>query len=292
MGLFDAFYAELTCPNCGCRAMVEAQTKDFENAMLTFSVGDAVESLSRAEFHGLATCRWCNAAVDTAVVVREGRFIGFGDAAIRAPQPFPLPPPPLKNPAQAGKIADVVRALQERYRGEVYLGWDGGHYSVAIWHQGQWLHTSLWGTVEETLRRLAEAEGEGITRQRVQHIENVLIQRVGGDPRKRLHNWGLRAVDRNYLQEVESKLLAVLQSIGVTFAELTVTAQGKLCLTADGTSAESIFHADVADTLASLLRDWVRARVGLDRNVVLFRDNTRTVLKTLERLEQALGACP
>jgi hypothetical protein len=51
MGLFDSFHAELTCPNCGCQAMVEAQTKDFENAMLTFSVGEMVESLGQAEFH-------------------------------------------------------------------------------------------------------------------------------------------------------------------------------------------------------------------------------------------------
>jgi hypothetical protein len=65
--------------------MVEAQTKDFENAMLTFSVGETVESLGQAEFRGLATCRWCNAAVDVSVVVREGRFIGFGDATLQDP---------------------------------------------------------------------------------------------------------------------------------------------------------------------------------------------------------------
>lgn len=289
MGLFDSFYAELTCPNCGCRAMVEAQTKDFENAMLTYSVGEMVEPLGQAEFRGLATCQWCHAAVDVPVVVREGRFIGFGDATLQAPQPLPLPPPPLKNPAKAGKIADVVRALQERYRGEVYLGWDRGHYSVAIWHQGQWLHASLWGTIEDTLRHVAEAEGEGVTRQRVQRIEDALIQRAGGDPRKRLHGWGLHAIDHTYLQEVERKLLTVLQSIGVAFADLTVTAQGKLCLTADGTSAESVFHKDIADTLASLLRDWVRAKVGIDQKIALFPDDTRAVLKILERLEHALG---
>jgi hypothetical protein len=61
VGLFDSFYAELTCPNCGCRAMVEAQTKDFENAMLTYSVGEMVEPLGQAEFRGLAACRWCHA---------------------------------------------------------------------------------------------------------------------------------------------------------------------------------------------------------------------------------------
>ena len=124
MGLFDSFYAELTCPNCGCQAMVEAQTKDFENAMLTFSVGETVESLGQAEFHGLATCRWCNAVVDVPVVVREGRFIGFGDATLRAPQPLPLPPPPLKNPAKAGKIADVVRAPASALPGRS-LSWLG-----------------------------------------------------------------------------------------------------------------------------------------------------------------------
>jgi hypothetical protein len=40
----------------------------------------------------------------------------------------------------------------------------------------------------------------------------------------------------------------------VAFADVTVTAQGKLCLTADGTSAESVFYEEVVDTLASLLR--------------------------------------
>lgn len=26
---------------------------------------------------------------------------------------------------------------------EVYLVWERGHYSIAVWHQGQWLHTAL-----------------------------------------------------------------------------------------------------------------------------------------------------
>ena len=43
------------------------------------------------------------------------------------------------------------------------------------------------------------------------------------------------------------------------------------------------------DTLASLLRDWVRAKAGVDQKIVLFRDDTRATLKTLERLERALG---
>jgi hypothetical protein len=75
----------------------------------------------------------------------------------------------------------------------------------------------------------------------------------------------------------------------VAFADLTVTTQGKLSLTADGTSAESVFHEDVVDTLASLLRDGVRAKIGVDRKSVLFHDDTRAALKTLECLERALG---
>ncbi len=289
MGLYDSFYAELTCPNCGCQAIVEAQTKDFENALLTFSIGQPVEPLTQAEFHGLAGCRWCDASLEVLVLVREGRFVGFGETTLRGPQPIPLPPPPLKNPAKAGRIAEVVRAVQTRYRGEVYLGWDRGHYSIAVWHQGHWLSTSIWGTVEDTLGGLAEAEGEGVTQRRVQQIEAALIQRAGGDPHKRLPAWGLRAIDQHYLQEVERKVQAVLQGIGMAFADLTVTAQGKLCLTADGTSAESMFHTDVADTVASLLRDWVRSKVGVGRRLRLFHDDERTVRKTLERLERALG---
>ena len=99
-----------------------------------------------------------------------------------------------------------------------------------------------------------------------------------------------KAVQEN-VEQLRMRLVQVakVQGLGMAFADLTVTAQGKLCLTADGTSAESVFYGDVADTLASLLRHWVRAKVGLDRNSMLFRDDTRAVLKTLERLEMALG---
>jgi hypothetical protein len=96
MGMFDSLYAELACPNCGCQAVVEAQTKDFENALLVFTVGQAVASLTQAELHGLAGCRWCDATIEVPVYVREGRFVGFGEATLRAPQRIPLPPPPLK----------------------------------------------------------------------------------------------------------------------------------------------------------------------------------------------------
>jgi len=289
MGLFDSFYGELTCPNCGCQAIVEAQTKDFENAMLTFAIGQPVASLAQAEFHGLAGCRWCDASIVVPVLVREGRFIGFGEATLMAPQPIPLPPPPLKNPKKAGKIADVLRAVQARYRGEVYLGWDYGRYSVAVWHQGHWLCTSIAGTEENTLASLAEAEGEGVTRRRVQRIEDALIRRAGGDPRKRLRDWGLGEIDLDYLKEVESKVQTVLQGIGVAFVDLKVSSQGKLCLTADGTSAESVFHTEVADTVASLLRAWVRSKAGVDRKFHLFHDDSRMVQKSLERLERVLG---
>lgn len=289
MGLFDSFYAELTCPNCGCQAVVDAQTKDFENAMLTFAIGQSVASLAQAEFHGLAGCRWCDASIAVPVLVREGRFVGFGEATLMAPQPVPLPPPPLKNPAKAGRIADVLRAVQACYHGEVYLGWDRGHHSIAVWHQGHWLHTLMWGTVEETLGSLAEAEGEGVTRHRVQRIEDALIRHAGGNPRKRLRDWGPGEIDLNYLKEVESKVQTVLRGIGVAFVDLTVTSHGKLCLTADGSSGESAFLTDVADTVAILLRAWVRSKTGVGRRVALFHDDSRLIQKTLERLEQALG---
>jgi hypothetical protein len=67
MGLYDSFHADLTCPNCGCQASVEAQTRDFENAMLTFSIGERVELLAQADFRGLAGCRWCEAEDKRAV---------------------------------------------------------------------------------------------------------------------------------------------------------------------------------------------------------------------------------
>jgi hypothetical protein len=67
MRMFDSFCAELNCPNCGYQAVVEAQTKDFENALLAFAVGQAVESLTQAEFHGLAGCRWCKATIEVRI---------------------------------------------------------------------------------------------------------------------------------------------------------------------------------------------------------------------------------
>ena len=289
MGLYDSFYAGLTCPNCGCQASVEAQTKDFEKAMLTFSIGEPVELLAQADFRGLVRCRWCDALVEVPILVREGRFIGFGEPALMSPQPIPLPPPAVKNPMKAGKIAEVVRAVQARYHSEVYLGWDRGCSSIAVWHEGHWLCASIWGTPEETLGSLAEAAGEGDSQRRVQRIEDTLIRRAGGDPHKRLRGWGLREIDHTYLGEVETKLRGIFQSIGVAFADLTVTAQGKLHLTADGTSAESIFHEEVGETVAGLLRDWVRAKTGVGGRFGLFRDNKRAVQKTLEQLERALG---
>jgi hypothetical protein len=289
MGLYDSFYAGLTCPNCGCQASVEAQTKDFENAMLTFSLGERVELLAQADFRGQAGCRWCEALVEVPILVREGRFIGFGEPALMSPQPIPLPPPAVKNPMKAGKIAAVVRVVQARYRGEVYLGWDRGCSSIAVWHEGRWLCASIWGTPEDTLNSLAEAAGGGVIQRRVQRIEEVLIQRAGGDPHKRLRAWGLREIDRAYLHEVETKLQGVLQSIGVAFADVTVTAQGKLHLTAAGTSAESVFHEDIGDTVVGLLRDWVRAKAGIGERFRLFRDDKRAIEKTLEQLERALG---
>jgi hypothetical protein len=68
-----------------------------------------------------------------------------------------------------------------------------------------------------------------------------------------------------------------------------VTAQGKLHFTAAGTSAESGFHEDVADTVAALLRDWVRAKAGIGERFRLFREDKRAIDKTLEQLERALG---
>jgi hypothetical protein len=289
MGMYDSFYADLTCPNCGCQAAVEAQTKDFENAMLSFSLGEPVEPLAQADFRGLAGCRWCDASLEVPILVREGRFIGFGEPALRSPQPVPLPPPPVKNPMKAGNIAETVRAVQSRYRGEVYLGWDHGSSSIAVWHEGRWLRASIWGTPEDTLGNLAEAAGEEVMLRRVQRIEETLIRRAGGDPHKRLRGWGLPEIDRTYLQVVETKVQVVFQNIGVAFVDLTVTTQGKLHLTADGTSAESVFHEDVTDTLATLLRDWVRAKVGIGGRFKLFRDDQRAIQKTLERLERALG---
>jgi hypothetical protein len=289
MGLYDSFYASLTCPNCGCQATVEAQTKDFENAMLTYSIGEPVEPLAQTNLRGLAGCRWCDASIEVPILIREGRFVGFGEVALLSPQPVPLPPPPAKNPVKAGKIAEIVRAVQARYRGEVYLGWDRGCFSIAVWHEGCWLSSALWGTPEDTLVSLAEAAGEGLTQGRVQRIEEILIRRAGGDPHRRLRGWGLHEIDRTYLHEVETKLQGVLQSIGVAFADLTVTAQGKLHFTADGTSAESVFHAEVGDTVATLLRDWVRAKAGVGGRFSLFRDDKRAAQKTLEQLERALG---
>jgi hypothetical protein len=289
MSLYDSFYAGLTCPNCGCQASVEAQTKDFENAMLTFSIGEPVELLAQADFRGLARCRWCEASIEVPILVREGRFIGFGEPDLMSPQPLPLPSPPVKNPMKAGTIAGVVRAVQARYHGEVYLGWDRGYSSIAVWHEGRWLCASIWGTPEDALGNLAEAAGEGVTQRRVQRIEDTLIRRAGGDPHKRLRGWGLREIDHTYLGEVETKLRGILQSIGVAFADLTVTAQGKLRLTADGTSAESIFHEEAGDTVAGLLRDWVRAKAGVDGRFGLFRADKRAVQKTLEQLERVLG---
>jgi hypothetical protein len=194
-----------------------------------------------------------------------------------------------ENPMKAGKVVDVVRAVQARCHGEVYLGWDHACVKVAVWHEGRRLCSDIWGTVEDTLESLAEAIGEGATLRRVQRIEAALIHRAGEDPHKHLRGWGLGEIDRDYLYAVETKLRSVLQSIGVAFADVAVTAHGKLHLTADGTSADSSFHEDVADTVVALLRDWARAKAGIGERFRLFPKEKRAIEKTLEQLERALG---
>jgi hypothetical protein len=73
MGLYDAFYAGLTCPNCGCQATVEAQTKDFENAMLTYAIGEPVVPLAQADFRGLTGRRWCEASIEVPILMGHTR---------------------------------------------------------------------------------------------------------------------------------------------------------------------------------------------------------------------------
>ena len=54
-------------------------------------------------------------------------------------------------------------------------------------------------------------------------------------------------------------------------------------------SAESVFHAEVGDTVAALLRAWVGAKAGVGGRFSLFRDDKRAARTTLEQLERALG---
>lgn len=84
MGLYDSSHAGLTCPNGGCQAGVEAQTKDFETAMLTCPIGEPVEPLPQADLHGLTGCRWCEASIEvlvhSAIQIQrpQGQALGHG----------------------------------------------------------------------------------------------------------------------------------------------------------------------------------------------------------------------
>jgi hypothetical protein len=84
MGLYDSFHGGLTYPNCGCQATVEAQTKDSENAMLTYSIGEPVEPLTQADLPGFTGCRWCEASIEVPILVREGPFIALLRDWVRA----------------------------------------------------------------------------------------------------------------------------------------------------------------------------------------------------------------
>jgi len=58
MGMFDSIYLDITCPNCGDKARNEAQTKDLENELEVWEVGDWVTD-ELHELECIAACENC-----------------------------------------------------------------------------------------------------------------------------------------------------------------------------------------------------------------------------------------
>ena len=79
MGLFDSINISTRCPVCGetddC-----LQTKNLENMLLTFKVGDPIqmsgEYIEKGYITGIAWCRKCDAGRYYKIFIDEGKISG------------------------------------------------------------------------------------------------------------------------------------------------------------------------------------------------------------------------
>jgi hypothetical protein len=77
MGLFDTFIGEYYCVSCGKNNQFEEQTKDFDNILAEFYLGDYVDKGNANYFYEFeAYCQFCHKKQELSIAIRRGQFVG------------------------------------------------------------------------------------------------------------------------------------------------------------------------------------------------------------------------
>ena len=75
MGMFDTFYGEYVCPECGKTVQFEEQTKDYERALEEFYLGDYIDKADRSYYYAFINrCPYCGKDTAVYMAVVKGQF--------------------------------------------------------------------------------------------------------------------------------------------------------------------------------------------------------------------------
>lgn len=103
MGMFDTFYGKYICQHCGKIVEFEEQTKDFDNCLLDFKLGDYVDRGDKNYFYNFTyECPECHAETELSIGIRNGQYAGVflaEDARNMDPK----------------KLANIENGLQRRF---------------------------------------------------------------------------------------------------------------------------------------------------------------------------------
>ncbi|MBE5858524.1 MAG: hypothetical protein E7301_00135 [Butyrivibrio sp.] len=77
MGMYDTFWGTYTCRHCGKEVGFEEQTKDFDNCLFDFKLGDYIDRGNRNYFYYFAyECPECHGETELSIGIRNGQYVG------------------------------------------------------------------------------------------------------------------------------------------------------------------------------------------------------------------------
>ena len=76
MGMFDTFYGSYTCKHCRKEVDFEEQTKDYDNCLLDFKMGDYIDRGKRSYFYNFTyECPECHAETELSIGIKNGQYV-------------------------------------------------------------------------------------------------------------------------------------------------------------------------------------------------------------------------
>lgn len=77
MGMFDTFWGEYICSQCGRKICFEEQIKNFACKLDDFKLGDYVDKANRNYFYNFTyECPHCHGETDLSIGIRRGQYVG------------------------------------------------------------------------------------------------------------------------------------------------------------------------------------------------------------------------